>query len=324
MTSRNPSDQSVWFYGDAGGKRLDRLLGEVLSLSRRGAWRLIEQKHVRVNGRLVSPGDKSRKIDRNDRVEVQPFRRPEDESILACDNSAVRELARSDQWLVVEKPPGMPVHPHRPDETGTVMNTVISRFPQCQGIGEGGLRSAVVHRLDVDTSGVLLIALTDSSWLRLREAFKKHRIRKLYSAVVAGRLEGGGSEQMRLAVTQHRPARVRVLNGNSTVRYTGVRQCSLVWRSIRVYPQATLIEVDLGTGFLHQIRAMFSHKGYPLIGDRVYGDLANDTPSDKSFAVNRTMLHARRLQYEEIDVECDVPRDFVEVLSRFESGGDRV
>src|SRR5690606_15669336 len=115
-----------------------------------------------------------------------------------------------DDFVVLDKPAGMPVHPLAPGEEGTLLNAVIARWPAIDGVGEGGLRSGVVHRLDVDTSGALVMATTHDRWLTLRKAFAAHRTQKQYVAIVRGHPPEKGEHRAYLTIARHRPARVKV------------------------------------------------------------------------------------------------------------------
>src|SRR5690606_18172405 len=115
-------------------------------------------------------------------------------------------------WMIVNKPAGLPVHPLEEDETETVLSALIAKYPQMHGVGEGGLRSGVVHRLDVETSGTLLFASKQETWTRLRQAFTEHRTTKKYQAIVLGQMRGSGEEKMVLHIARHRPAVVRVID----------------------------------------------------------------------------------------------------------------
>jgi 23S rRNA pseudouridine1911/1915/1917 synthase len=223
-------------------------------------------------------------------------------------------LAEGSGWVAIDKPARTPVHPLEPDETGTVLNALAARHPEVQGVGEGGLRSGVVHRLDVDTSGVLLFATREDAFGRIRAGFREHRVTKVYRAVVVGRLEGDGAVELGFVTARHRPAKVRVVADDELARARGVRLGSLRWACVERFERATLVEVRPRTGHLHQIRATFSHLGFPIAGDPTYG-----APTDPSGAP-RQMLHAALVRFDEIDVASPDPADFRAVCERLRSG----
>jgi 23S rRNA-/tRNA-specific pseudouridylate synthase len=166
-----------------------------------------------------------------------------------------------------------------------------------------------VHRLDVDTSGAMLLATDDETWQRLRAAFAEQRVRKLYRALALGRLEEGEGEiELPLLTARHRPARVRVARPEELLRTRSTRPAHLAWRVLELLPGATLVEVRPRTGFLHQIRAIFAELGHPLAGDRAYGP-----PADATGAA-RHMLHAAAIAVDEIDARAPDAPDFARVV----------
>lgn len=292
------------------GRRLDLFLAERLKLSRAQARRLLARGAVRVDGGRAADSRKGASLAAGAEIDVEPFRRPQEARASEEADAPLAILAEGPGWLAVDKPAGVPVHPLREEEGGTVLNAVLARRPQIQEVGEGGLRSGVVHRLDVDTSGVLLLATAEDSWRRLRGAFAEHRVEKVYRALVAGRMADAGSISLGLAVARHRPARVRVVPEGERARARGVRDIEMSWRPLETRGDVTLVEVRPVTGFLHQIRAVMAHLGYPLLGDRTYA-----TPVAAA-AAPRHMLHAARIRFEEVSAESAEPADF---LSAFEA-----
>jgi len=288
------------------GTRLDVFLAERLRLSRAQVRRLLARGAVRVDGREADTGAKGVPVSAGARVEVLPFERPEAQAAPAEPEQPLRELASGPGWVAVDKPAGLPVHPLREDERGTVLGALLARHPGMQGVGEGGLRSGVVHRLDVDTTGVLLFATQEDAWQRLRAAFREHRVDKSYRALVRGELDDSGEIELPLVVGRHRPAVVRVAKPGERAR--GARTAVTRWRVLERFGSAALVEARPVTGFLHQIRVTLAWLGAPVLGDRVYDPRAARTPAP------RHMLHASRLHLEEIAAQSPDPIDFGDVL----------
>lgn len=286
--------------------RLDVFLGRALGLSRQRARDLIEGGHVFVAGQPAQRKDKGRPIVPGQRVTVERLtedgqQHPEPDEALQLE-----ELAVGEGWVVVNKPAGVPVRPHRADERGTVINALAARDSQMVGVGEGGLRSGVVHRLDTDTSGVLIVAIEQQAWGTLRACFAEHRAVKRYKALVHGKLEGERRLSLWLSVARRKDAWVRVADEP----FDDARECTLTWRAVQGNNLATLIDVDLETGFLHQIRAMMAHMYHPVVGDARYAD------GMQTYGAARQMLHASSLAIEEmgVDVRCPLPEDMARVV----------
>ena len=279
------------------GRRLDAFLAERLGLSRAQTRRLLGRGVVKVDGRPLGEGAKGVALRAGERVEVGE--EADADTVAPEPDLPFPVLARGDGWIVADKPAGMPVHPLTPDERGTLLNAAVARHPEMQGVGdEGGLRSGVVHRLDVDTSGALLLATQPRSWTRLRGAFREHRVAKTYRAIALGNVRDHGEVELQLVTARHRPAFVRAARDDERGRKTITR-----WRVLERLRGATLLEVETVTGFLHQVRATLAHLGHPLAGDATY---AEKDPTGAS----RHMLHAASLRFEEIEAKCADPKDF--------------
>jgi 23S rRNA pseudouridine1911/1915/1917 synthase len=286
--------------------RLDVCLAAQLEVSRAEVRRLLAGGGVSLDGRLVSERDKGARLEAGAQLAVAAFtpparRRPRPEP--AADLAI---LAEGPGWLAVDKPAGRPVHPFAEDESGTLLNAVLARRPEIFGVGEGGLRSGVVHRLDVDTSGVLLFATEARAWRRLRRAFATAAVHKRYRAIVLGELAGEGSLELDLVVARHRPARVRVARPGEQRQ---ARRVQLSWCVIEKLAGASLVEVQPRTGFLHQIRACLAHLGHPVAGDRTY---AAQDPT----GAPRQMLHATEVRWKTIQAASPDPADFAALRSQ--------
>ncbi len=296
------------------GRRLDAFLADKLDLPRSRVRELLSRGGVALNGRPAIRSSKGLGLEPGARIEIEPLLASRDPRVLPEANRPLSVLAKGCGWIALDKPSGVPVHPLDPREVGTISNALAARYPEIHGIGEGGLRSGVVHRLDVDTSGVLLFALEPVAWRRLRSAFREHRIEKRYRALVRGRIERTGRAELALAIARHRPARVRVVESTVRRAWNTVTE----WRRLEVFAagagdpgeSASLVEVVLHTGFLHQIRATLAHLGHPVLGDPVYGD------PTRSGEERRLMLHAARVRFAEVFAESPDPPDFRERLER--------
>jgi 23S rRNA pseudouridine1911/1915/1917 synthase len=296
------SERSFHVQEAEAGARLDVFLARVLPASRGQVRALLSAGGVRVDGNAVDLGAKGRILTPGQSVGLSEptltaasTPEPEPEVPLTV-------LASGSGWVAVDKPAGTPVHPLAPGERGTLLSALVARHPEVVGVGEGGLRSGVVHRLDVNTSGVLLFATEEPRWQGLREAFRSHRVKKTYRALVHGRLEGGDTLVLPLAVVRHRPARVGVVaEGDGRSRRT-----ELAWKSLEVFADRTLVEVAPRTGFLHQIRASLAHLGHPLVGDVAYG-----APEGE---VQRHLLHAARVEVEDVVAASPDAEDFAGAL----------
>ncbi|QQE11072.1 RluA family pseudouridine synthase [Planctomycetota bacterium] len=291
--------------------RLDRFLGERLGLSRTQVKRLLASSNVKLNKRVAKEKSKGLLVCQGDSVEVSVENYLDDEGRfeerICAESNALEPLLvhSSDGIVVVSKPAGMPVHPLKHDEVGTVLNSIAAKYPEVQGVGEGGLRSGVVHRLDVTTSGILLVALTQKAWSKYRGAFANHHTEKIYYALVSGVIEKPSELKAYLKITTHKPAKVSVVD----VADSNSRWCDLKYEVVESFPMATLLKIKLGTGFLHQIRAMLSYYGHPLLGDTLYGGEAIIYLDKNPIEVQRPMLHAYSIKVDRINVQAEIPSD---------------
>lgn len=288
------------------GSRLDAFLAQRLAVSRAEARRVLYAGGVALAGRPASARVKGLALTAGQEVRVAAFTPARERHIVPEPEAPLTVLARGEGWIAVDKPAGSAVHPLRADQRGSVLAAVAARHPEVQGVGEGGLRSGVVHRLDVGTSGVLLVATASGSWQRLRAGFRERRARKLYRAIVLGSPGPEGDEEPWLRVARHRPSRVVVAARSAP----GARPTSMRWRRLESFRDGALLEIRPTTGFLHQIRTTLAHRGHPVAGDETYrGDLADPT------AVSRPLLHAARLELDEVSAESPDPPDFAEALA---------
>jgi 23S rRNA pseudouridine1911/1915/1917 synthase len=261
----------------AAGRRLDVVVGEVLGLSRARVKSLFEAGAVRVDGRRPSKGDRARG---GARVEVELA---EDAPPLVPEPALGLVLLHQDDWLVaVDKPAGMPSHPLKPGETGTLANALVARFPEVAGAGEDAREGGLVHRLDIETSGVLLAARDRQTWEAARALFRERAVDKRYWALVSGPIGDEGAIELPL---RHKgEARVEPAVDGGEAGREALSEFRVLARS----GELALVEVRILTGVLHQVRAHLAAIGAPVVGDALYG-------GRPLACLTRFFLHARSL-----------------------------
>ena len=295
---------------DAAGQRLDAFLAkQVGSLSRSQLARQIGESAVTVNGGTGTP---SRKLRPGDVVVWTP-RAPVATTLEAEELPLV--VVHEDRHLVViDKPAGLVVHPAPGHEGGTLVNALLAHCKDLRGIG-GELRPGIVHRIDKDTSGLLVVAKDDTTMKDLAAAFKEHTVERVYDALCAGKPPGPHG---RIDTLYGRDPNARK-KFSSRVR-TGKRAVTN-WRVVERFPGAARIEARLETGRTHQVRVHMAALGCPLLGDRTYGrpprDAAVRAIADK---LGRQALHARSLAFvhpatgKRLAFESPLPADMQEAL----------
>ena len=294
------------------GERLDVFLREKFPAASRGAMqRLIEQGHVRVNGQTVKPTHTPRA---GEAVEVHwPDARPAEAQPEAM---PLDILFEDKSLLVVNKPAGLVVHPAAGHEEHTLVNALLHHC-QCSLSGIGGVaRPGIVHRLDKETSGCLVVAKNDETHLALSEQFSSRVVKKIYHAIVCGELARDAGE-IHAAIARHPTHRKRMAVHNDSAG----RAAHTSWRVLERLHAATLVEVQIHTGRTHQIRVHFQHLGYPVVGDETYGAKANARLKElTNYAAPRVLLHAKELTFvhprtqKSVKFTAPVPADFQHAL----------
>ncbi|MFC1872120.1 RluA family pseudouridine synthase [Chloroflexota bacterium] len=291
------------YSADISGDRLDKYLtGQMPQLSRTHMQKLIREGNIRVNDAAAKP---SYILDEGDRITVKIPPPPSSPlEPLAMD---LHILYEDDDVLVVDKPPGLPVHPALGQGGKTLINAVIAHYPKIGELSES-LRPGIVHRLDKDTSGAMVIAKNSGAYLDLVRQFKERRVHKIYLALVKGKVvpEKGIVEANIGRDPRNRQRMAVVSGGRSAVSEFQVKQY------LEGY---TLLEIKLHTGRTHQIRVHFSAIGHPLVGDSSYGV--------RSMHLSRQFLHAYRLGFylpsssEYREFVSELPADLTTALAEF-------
>lgn len=242
------------------GHRLDCYLSEALEVTRSAVQNWLEQGLVRVNGR---PQEKNYRLREGDRIEAElPAPAP---CQAVAEDIPLDIVYEDDDLLVVNKPKGMVVHPAAGNPSGTLVNALLAHCGDSLSGINGVLRPGIVHRIDKDTSGLLIVAKNDFAHQGLAEQIKAHSFDRIYEAVVCGHLREAAG-RVDAPIGRHPVHRKRMA---VTDRHS--RQAVTHYETIREYPGYAHIRLRLETGRTHQIRVHMAYLGHPVAGDEVYG-----------------------------------------------------
>src|SRR5690349_9778789 len=272
------------------GTRLDvYLASQFAGWSRARLQRLIENEDVLVNGKAAKPSYKLRAADE---IEVELIAPPAD--FFAPENIPIEIVYEDDTLAVVNKPAGLVVHPAAGTPSGTLANALAYHFQQLPERG-AGVRPGIVHRLDRDTSGLLVVAKTDAALENLSDQFRDRTVLKSYVALVHGRVAANsGKIDQPLARDPSNRTRMAVVRGG--------RNALTLYRVRRAFERFTLLDVELKTGRTHQIRVHLAWLKHPVVGDETYGGGRDNTIQDPQLRarirnLKRQFLHAEKLGF---------------------------
>jgi 23S rRNA pseudouridine1911/1915/1917 synthase len=293
---------------DVAGERLDRFIARLLpELTRSRVRHLVDERLVTVDARL--PAKAGLALDAGARVRVTIP--PPAPSELTPEAVPLRIVYEDEDILVVDKPAGMAVHPAPGHSAGTLVNALLAHAPALSRAG-GERRPGIVHRLDKDTSGLIIVAKNDEAHAALARQLKEREVKKTYIALVEGRLKQ--REGVIDAPLGRHPAQRK-----KQAVVEGGRAARTRYRVLREIDGRTLLEAYPETGRTHQIRVHFASIGHPVAGDRVYGRGRAAAPS-----LRRQFLHASRLAFrhprtgERIELAAELPEDLRAVLAELE------
>lgn len=292
---------------DSGGRLDAYVANNMVELSRSMVQKLIKSGNILVNNKEEK---ESYKVQTGDKILVK-IPEPE-ESGLKKQNIPLDIIYEDNDILVVNKPKGMVVHPGNGNPDGTLVNAIMAHCgDSLSGIG-GEIRPGIVHRIDKDTSGLLVIAKNDRAHINLSEQIKNREVRKIYVALVKGVIsENEATINMPIGrSTKDRKKMAVDKNGKEAVTH---------FKVLKRYNKYTYIQVKIDTGRTHQIRVHMAHIGYPVVGDTVYSNGKND------FGIEGQMLHAEELEFshpvtgEKMHFEAPLPEYFNKVLEELDS-----
>jgi 23S rRNA pseudouridine1911/1915/1917 synthase len=297
------------------GRRLDRFLSETdLNLSRSQAKNLIEKKLILLNQKPAKPSARLKSGDTISGTLLQP-----QPLSLEPEPIPLTILYEDASMIVVDKPPGMVVHPAYGNPSGTLVNALLYHCKDLSGIN-GVLRPGIVHRLDKDTSGVMVVAKEDLAYQSLTRQFKNRTIEKKYLAISFGKFhqeEGVIDSPIGRHPSKRKKMSTRTRKGRAAVTR---------WKVLERLDGFTLLEISPQTGRTHQIRVHFSSMGHPLLGDPLYGrkgrpgTIRDPVLKECMKRMNRQALHAHQLEFihprtgEKVKFVAPLPHDMKEVL----------
>lgn len=300
------------------GQRLDAFLAaHVPGWSRSRLQRLIDEADVLVNGAVSKP---SYKVHASDHVEIELT--PTASTSFAPENIPVDVVYEGEELIVVNKPAGLVVHPAAGIDSGTLANALAYHFQQLSARA-GSVRPGIVHRLDKDTSGLMVVAKTEGAHGHLADQFRAREVFKSYAALVHGQLEKDTGEiDQPIARDPRNRTRMAVVRGG--------RPALSLYRVRRRFERFTLLDVELKTGRTHQIRVHLSWLKHPVVGDDVYGGGRDRTvPEPRIRAqinkLGRQFLHAARLGFrhpgtnEWLQFNAPLPPDLLKMLDELTS-----
>ena len=287
-------------------KRIDAYISENTEYSRTAVQRLIEEEKITVNGKKEKA---SYKVQNGDKIEIEE--EPAKEIELKAQDIPVEILYEDDDIIVVNKPKGMVVHPANGNPDGTLVNAVMAICKDSlSGIG-GEIRPGIVHRLDKNTSGAIIIAKNDKAHINLSEQLKNHEIKKTYIALVRGVVkENNATINMPIGRSKKDRKKMDVdKKGKEAITH---------FKVLKRYKDCTLLEINIETGRTHQIRVHLSHIGYPIIGDEVYSNGKN------KWNIEGQCLHAKSLDFKHpitgknMHIEAPIPEYFENIIKELD------
>ena len=302
--------------------RLDAYISrQVPDCTRSYAAQLIRQGCIQVDGVFAKP---SHKIKTSEQITIDM---PPPEPVELVPEAMPLDILFEDAHLIViNKPPGLVVHPAAGHPSGTLVNGILHHCPDLEGIG-GEIRPGIVHRLDKDTSGVIVVAKTAHTLAGLAEQFKARQVVKRYLALVHG-IPTDESGAIDLPVGRHPVDRKKM-----STRSPQGREALTLWRIKEKFKGTALLEVELKTGRTHQIRVHCQSMGHPLVGDPVYGHRKPRTVLSRYPAAirkilaapQRQLLHAAHLEFkhpansDHVTIDAEMPADMARTMAQLRS-----
>ena len=297
-------------YSSQDSQRLDKHISSLFpDVSRRFFQLAIKNKEILVNDKVISA---SYKLKQKDQIKIDIRKLPNLEiEVLPEKNIAFEIVFENSKFLIINKPAGISVHLCENETSGTLVNGLLEKFPELEKIGEDRLRPGIVHRLDKETSGLLVVAKTQPAFKYFKNIFQNRQIKKTYKAWIWGKLKnksgeindfvGKSSQNPTKQAVSHNPG--KLINPKKALTY---------YKVIQELDDRSLLELELKTGRKHQLRLHLHSIGHPILGDKKYFN-KNIKQANQQF--NRHLLHAYKIEFEYLDdkkyiFETELPPDF--------------
>ena len=301
---------------DFNSLRLDQFLkAELPSVSRGYIQKIIKKGNVLING---NPDKKGDILKEGDVVYIKEVLFPDEVELKPNPHLPIKIIYEDKDIIVIDKPYGIPSHPVDFGETDTVANFLIAKFPEIKNIGEKPLEPGMIHRLDINTSGLMLVAKNRKSFERLKYDQKEGKIKKVYSGLVIGNLEEGGKIETHIAHHPKDERKMKVFASEEDIKKYKARKAVTIFEVSKKYSGYTLLKVRIEKGLMHQIRVHLASIGHPIAGDKLY----QTKKFRKLDATNlgRHSLHASGIEFphpssgKHIKFSSPLPQELEEVL----------
>lgn len=286
-------DATVTVPQGVGPVRLDKFIQSLYpDIPRPAIHKAISKGHILLRGRRVSKGDLLRP---GDEVFISELA-SRDETVIVPNPEISFKVAYEDKdVIVVDKPGRLPTHPNDPEDTHTLANALVARYPELTEVGDSRLEPGLVHRLDNDTSGLLVVARTPRAFLGLREEFQQEVVKKEYLALVLGEIDKGGRIESHIGHHPENPKKMEVFTERDRIIKFKARRALTLFDIEKRFRGYTLLRVTIKTGAMHQIRVHLASLDHPLAGDRLYR--RSRFKKADTLGLPRHFLHSSRIGF---------------------------
>ena len=298
------------------GERLDRQLLRLFPwLDRALVQDWIAAGNVQLNRRPVKKGAR---LAPGDILDCRDIPEPDDLRLQPNPDLPLKIIYEDNSLLALDKPAGQPTHPLRASETDTLANALVARFPALANIGDDRLFPALLHRLDTQTSGLVLAAKTSAAYAALRAQFRRFTVKKHYTALVHGVVDSSGRLDDALTHQTRSPCKMAVVRNPDKLPPGDQFAALTEWTPLETGAKVSLLDVVIFTGVTHQIRCHLAAAGHPIVGDALYGSpgLPSAFSLQSSSLSSRHWLHAARIVLthpataKSLDISCPLPPDW--------------